>query len=135
MKTELDAAKDLSAQIAQAIRDAIVDGQLIVDERLPSESELAENFGHANDFIATGIANLGRKVAIRYSAHAVNYAEQAFDQVTPDIENQDQKRDHQNRNTDQGNHLLIANHLRQGIRSTVIDLKTFGIDQLFDGCA
>ena len=32
---------DLSAQIAKAIRDAIMRGDLIVDERLPSEAELA----------------------------------------------------------------------------------------------
>ena len=35
---------DLSAQIAGAIRDAIVAGTLIVDERLPSEAELADHF-------------------------------------------------------------------------------------------
>jgi GntR family transcriptional repressor for pyruvate dehydrogenase complex len=44
MKIDPDSAADLSAQIAKAIRDAIVSGALIVDERLPSEAELAEQF-------------------------------------------------------------------------------------------
>jgi len=42
MKIDPDAPADLSAQIAAAIRDSIVDGRLIVDERLPSEAELSE---------------------------------------------------------------------------------------------
>ena len=44
MKYELDQAKELSAQIATAIRDSIVNGQLIVNQRLPSESELCDQF-------------------------------------------------------------------------------------------
>jgi GntR family transcriptional repressor for pyruvate dehydrogenase complex len=43
MKIDPDSAADLSAQIAKAIRDAIVSGALIVDERLPSEAELADS--------------------------------------------------------------------------------------------
>ena len=35
----------LSKQIADAIRTAIIDGRLMVDERLPSEIELADRFG------------------------------------------------------------------------------------------
>ena len=41
MKTAPRKTADLSAQIAQAIRDAIVSGELIVDARLPSEAELS----------------------------------------------------------------------------------------------
>ena len=44
MKTDSKITSDLSAQIAKEIRDAIVDGRMIVDERLPSESELASEF-------------------------------------------------------------------------------------------
>lgn len=44
MKLDPKSAADLSAQIAQSIRDAIVSGALIVDERLPSEAEMAEQF-------------------------------------------------------------------------------------------
>ena len=39
-----EAASDLSAQIASALRDAIITGHLRVDDRLPSEAELAEDF-------------------------------------------------------------------------------------------
>jgi DNA-binding GntR family transcriptional regulator len=44
MKINTNDPADLSAQIAKAIRDAIIAGQLIIDERLPSEQELAEQF-------------------------------------------------------------------------------------------
>ena len=44
MKIDPNTKTDLSAQIAKAIRDAIVEGRMIVDERLPSEAELAEQF-------------------------------------------------------------------------------------------
>lgn len=45
MKTDLEQNRDLSVQIAEAIRDAIMSGGLLVDERLPSEAELCEKFG------------------------------------------------------------------------------------------
>ena len=44
MKYRLDTEKDLAPQIADAIRAAIIEGDLLVDERLPSETELAERF-------------------------------------------------------------------------------------------
>ena len=44
MKIDPTSDKDLSAQIAAAIRDAIVSGAMPVDERLPSEAELADQF-------------------------------------------------------------------------------------------
>ena len=44
MKNSTPQPEDLSAPIARAIRGAIVEGRLIVDERLPSEAELAEQF-------------------------------------------------------------------------------------------
>lgn len=65
MKTELDAHKELSAQIAEAIRDAIMAGQLIVDERLPSESELAENFGVSRPTVREALKRLAAQSLIR----------------------------------------------------------------------
>ncbi|WP_212525748.1 FCD domain-containing protein [Actibacterium sp. MT2.3-13A] len=65
MKTELDAARDLSAQIAGAIRDAIVAGQLIVDERLPSESELADKFGVSRPTVREALKRLAAQSLIR----------------------------------------------------------------------
>ena len=44
VKTDLDDNQDLSKQIAEAIRDAIINGGLLVDQRLPSEAELCEKF-------------------------------------------------------------------------------------------
>ena len=44
MKIDPHNPADLSAQIAKAIRDAIISGALPVDERLPSEAEMAEQF-------------------------------------------------------------------------------------------
>lgn len=44
-KTELTSDRDLSTQIAKAIRDAIMSGALIVNARLPSETELSDYFG------------------------------------------------------------------------------------------
>ncbi|MGC9370819.1 MAG: FadR/GntR family transcriptional regulator [Paracoccaceae bacterium] len=65
MKYEIDPDKDLSTQIAKAIRDAIVDGQLIVDERLPSESELAENFGVSRPTVREALKRLAAQSLIR----------------------------------------------------------------------
>ncbi|MFT7311792.1 MAG: GntR family transcriptional repressor for pyruvate dehydrogenase complex, partial [Paracoccaceae bacterium] len=44
MKIDPTSGSDLSAQIATSIRDAIISGELPVDERLPSEIELSEHF-------------------------------------------------------------------------------------------
>ena len=40
MKIDPESSADFSAQIAQSIRGAIVSGDLLVDQRLPSEAEL-----------------------------------------------------------------------------------------------
>lgn len=65
LKTELAQDRDLSAQIAAAIRDAIVAGQLPVDERLPSESELAESFGVSRPTVREALKRLAAQNLIR----------------------------------------------------------------------
>ncbi len=65
METELKPDRDLSAQIAGAIRDAIISGQLIVDERLPSEAELAENFGVSRPTVREALKRLAAQSLIR----------------------------------------------------------------------
>lgn len=56
---------DLSAQIAKAIRDAIVAGKLIVDERLPSEAELAEQFDVSRSTVREALKRLAAQSLIR----------------------------------------------------------------------
>ncbi|MEM6578826.1 MAG: GntR family transcriptional regulator [Pseudomonadota bacterium] len=58
-------AKDLSSEIAKAIRDAIVEGQMIVDERLPSEAELAEQFGVSRPTVREALKRLAAQALIR----------------------------------------------------------------------
>ena len=65
MQTRLDPDRDLSAQISAAIRDAIVSGQLIVDARLPSEAELAENFGVSRSTVREALKRLAAQNLIR----------------------------------------------------------------------
>jgi DNA-binding FadR family transcriptional regulator len=56
---------DLSAQIATAIRDAIVAGSLPVDERLPSEAELAEHFAVSRPTVREALKRLAAQSLIR----------------------------------------------------------------------
>lgn len=65
MKIDPNATSDLSAQIAKAIRDAIVGGQLIVDERLPSEAELAEQFEVSRATVREALKRLAAQSLIR----------------------------------------------------------------------
>lgn len=65
MKTELETSRDLSAQIAEAIRDAIMSGALIVDERLPSEAELAEKFNVSRPTVREALKRLAAQNLIR----------------------------------------------------------------------
>ncbi len=65
MKIDPDSAKDLSAQIASAIRDAIVSGDLPVDKRLPSESELAEQFNVSRPTVREALKRLAAQSLIR----------------------------------------------------------------------
>lgn len=59
------ATGDLSARIATSIREAIVDGRLIVDERLPSEAELAERFGVSRPTVREALKRLAAQSLIR----------------------------------------------------------------------
>ena len=65
MKIDPNSASDLSAQIAKAIRDAIMSGQLIVDERLPSEAELSEQFNVSRPTVREALKRLGAQSLIR----------------------------------------------------------------------
>ena len=65
MKKTQNDATDLSAQIASDIRDAIVDGRLIVNERLPSEAELADQFSVSRSTVREALKRLAAQSLIR----------------------------------------------------------------------
>lgn len=55
----------LSTQIADAIRAAIMEGRLVVEERLPSENELAERFGVSRATVREALKRLAAQNLIR----------------------------------------------------------------------
>ncbi len=59
------APQDLSAQIASDIRDAIIAGDLIVDQRLPSEAELSEQFSVSRPTVREALKRLAAQNLIR----------------------------------------------------------------------
>jgi len=61
----LNPKRELSAQIAAAIRDSIVSGALPVNERLPSESELAEQFEVSRPTLREALKRLAAQNLIR----------------------------------------------------------------------
>lgn len=65
MKTDLETNRELSAQIADAIRDAIINGTLIVDERLPSEAELSDKFKVSRPTVREALKRLAAQNLIR----------------------------------------------------------------------
>ncbi|WP_342075657.1 GntR family transcriptional regulator [Yoonia sp. SS1-5] len=65
MKIDPASPADLSQQIAKAIRDAIISGALPVDERLPSESELAEQFNVSRPTVREALKRLAAQSLIR----------------------------------------------------------------------
>ncbi len=65
MKIDHDSPADYSAQIASAIRDSIVEGRLIVDERLPSEAELSEQFEVSRPTVREALKRLAAQSLIR----------------------------------------------------------------------
>ncbi len=65
MKIDPTNPADLSAQIAKAIRDAIISGALPVDERLPSEAELADQFNVSRPTVREALKRLAAQSLIR----------------------------------------------------------------------
>jgi len=65
MKIDPNSSADLSAQIAKMIRDAIISGGLIVDERLPSETELADQFNVSRPTVREALKRLAAQSLIR----------------------------------------------------------------------
>ena len=65
MKIDPKNPADLSAQIAKAIRDAIICGDLPVDERLPSEAELADQFDVSRPTVREALKRLAAQSLIR----------------------------------------------------------------------
>lgn len=82
--------KSLSAQIADAIRDAIVDGRLLVGDRLPSEAELADQHGVSRATVREALKRLAAQSLIRTERGAfggafvnhLSYEEARVQQVT-----------------------------------------------------
>jgi len=57
--------RSLPDQIAEAIRESIVSGALAIDERLPNESELADQFGVLRPTVREALKRLAAKNLIR----------------------------------------------------------------------
>lgn len=55
----------MSKQIADAIRAAILEGRLVVEERLPSENELAQRFGVSRPTVREALKRLAAQNLIR----------------------------------------------------------------------
>lgn len=64
-KTERSQRADLPAQIAKALRDAILSGELTADDRLPSESDLAETFAVSRPTVREALKRLAAQSLIR----------------------------------------------------------------------
>lgn len=56
---------DRSTEIASALRDAIVTGRLLVGDRLPSEAELAEQYGVSRPTVREALKRLAAQSLIR----------------------------------------------------------------------
>ena len=81
------ASPNLSARIADALRDAIVEGALLVGDRLPSEAELAEQHGVSRATVREALKRLAAQSLIRTERGAFGGAfvnrlsyEEAYDQ-------------------------------------------------------
>jgi DNA-binding FadR family transcriptional regulator len=78
----------LSTQIANAIRKAILDGALSVEERLPSETELAERFGVSRATVREAMKRLAAQNLIRSERGAAGGAfvnRITFDEARDDL--------------------------------------------------
>jgi len=65
LEVNLDSSKDLAPQIASAIRESIISGALPVDERLPSEAELSEQFQVSRPTVREALKRLAAQNLIR----------------------------------------------------------------------
>ncbi|MBU2941506.1 GntR family transcriptional regulator [Shimia thalassica] len=65
MKIDPKSSADLSAQIAKSIRDAIINGEMDVDTRLPSEAELSEQFDVSRPTVREALKRLAAQNLIR----------------------------------------------------------------------
>ena len=65
MKKPKPKPADLSAKIAKNIRDAIISGALIVDERLPSEADLSGQFNVSRPTVREALKRLAAQSLIR----------------------------------------------------------------------
>ncbi|MFW8636577.1 FadR/GntR family transcriptional regulator [Cribrihabitans pelagius] len=65
MKIDPNSSAGLSVQIAQAIREAIVSGELSVDDRLPSEAELSDHFQVSRPTVREALKRLAAQALIR----------------------------------------------------------------------
>ena len=65
MKIDPKSPANLSAQIATAIRNEIIAGRLIVDERLPSEAELSDQFDVSRPTVREALKRLAAQSLIR----------------------------------------------------------------------
>jgi GntR family transcriptional repressor for pyruvate dehydrogenase complex len=65
MKINPNSSAGLSVQIAQAIKDAIINGDLLVDQRLPSESELSDQFAVSRPTVREALKRLAAQSLIR----------------------------------------------------------------------
>ena len=90
MKIDPTKNADYSAQIAKAIRDAIIGGQLNVNDRLPSEAELAEQFEVSRPTVREALKRLAAQSLIRTQRGAfggafinqISYEEAHSQQIT-----------------------------------------------------
>lgn len=57
--------RDLPAQIAKNLRDAILDGELVADDRLPSEADLAERYDVSRPTVREALKRLAAQSLIR----------------------------------------------------------------------
>jgi GntR family transcriptional repressor for pyruvate dehydrogenase complex len=64
-RPEIQATKSLAHQIATALQQEIINGTLSVEERLPSESEIAQRFGVSQPTVREGLKILAAKKLVR----------------------------------------------------------------------
>jgi DNA-binding FadR family transcriptional regulator len=65
MKNARETASDLSAKIAGALRQEIISGKLLSDDRLPSEAELCEKFDVSRSTVREALKRLAAQNLIR----------------------------------------------------------------------